>query len=123
MKGNISRQSHRPGDCYSAVFQVQGGMVTDADLGEQASIARRRVDVLGKETAGSGVPVDGGAVQLTGGGPRLAEGVLYADGVYGETHATAALTGPLSLYDVQRDFPQAPPMLQAGELLVYEDVW
>ena len=123
MKGNISRQSHRPGSSYSGVFQVQGGMVTDADLGEQASIARRRTDVLGTDTAGSGVPVEGGAVELTGGGPRLVEGVLYAEGVHGETHATAALTGPLSLYAVQRDFPLAPTMPTTGDFLVYADVW
>lgn len=123
MKGNISRESHRPEDCYSGVFQVQGGMVTDTDLGEQASIARRRVDDLGGDTAGSGVPASGGAVELTGGGPRLAEGVVYAEGVHGETRATAAFTGPLSLYDVQRDFPLAPSLPAVGELFIYADIW
>lgn len=123
MKGNISRESHRPEGRYSGVFQVQGGMVTDADLGEQAAIARRRADALGKDTAGSGVPVDGGAVRFSAGSPVLTEGVVYAEGVRGETRATAALTGPLSLYTLQSDFPLVPTLPPADDLLIYADVW
>ncbi len=123
MKGNISRDSHRPEDRYSAVFQVQGGMVTDADLGEQARIARRRTDGLGRDAAGSGVPAEGGAVSLGGGGPQLVEGVVYAEGVRGETRATGALAGPLSLLGRQVDLPLAPPMPATGAFILYADLW
>ncbi|MEM7670098.1 MAG: DUF6519 domain-containing protein, partial [Pseudomonadota bacterium] len=72
MKGNISRFSHRPEEHFSAVLQVQGGMVTDADLGEQAIIARGRTDGLGHDAVGGGVPVEGGAVEIdTDGLPTL----------------------------------------------------
>lgn len=121
MKGNISRDSHRPGKRYSGVFQVQGGMVTDADLGEQARIARGRTDGLGHDVAGSGVPVDGGVVELEG--PRLVPGVVYAQGRCGEVQAAGEVSGPLELYGVQVDFPLAPPMPEDGEQIVYADIW
>lgn len=122
MKGNISRDSHRPGNRYSGVYQVQGGMVTDADLGEQASIARGRTDGLGRDTAGSGVPVAGGMVDLDG-GPGLVPGLVYAEGRRGEVQASAEFSGPLGLYAVQVDFPLAPDLPQQGEHFLYVDIW
>ncbi|MEX2518036.1 MAG: DUF6519 domain-containing protein [Paracoccaceae bacterium] len=123
MKGNISRDSHRPQNRFSGVFQVQGGMVTDADLGEEAQIARARADNLGHDAVGGGVPATGGAVALTAGAPALIEGVVYAEGVRGETAAVGAFIGPLGYYDVQKDFPLAPPLDANGDFVVYVDVW
>ena len=123
MKGNFSRDNHRPEDRYSGVYQVQGGMVTDADLGEQAKIARSRTDNLGHDTAGSGVPEEGGVVSLSGGVPSLVEGVVYAGGVRGEVRAVRPLAAnPLALYTAQLDFPLVPA-LPNGDLIVYADVW
>ena len=123
MKGNFSRDSYQSKDRYSGVFQVQGGMVTDADLGEQARIARGRTDELGHDTAGSGVPVENGAVTITGDTPSLAEGVVYAEGLRGVTEATGALGDELSLYDLQVDFPLAPTLPNTGDWLLYADIW
>jgi hypothetical protein len=121
MKGNFSRDNYQPRDRYSGVFPVQGGMVTDANLREQAQIARGRTDQLGHDTSGSGVPISDGAVTITGSGsssssstPALAEGVLYAEGVRGYTEATGVLVDELSLYGQQVDFPLAPPLPENG---------
>ena len=127
MKGNISRYSYRPDERYSGVYQVQGGMVTDADLGEQATIARRRTDALGHDSVGHGVPVEDGAVGLTAnaGGPIpfLREGVVYAEGVRGELRATGPVAGGMDLYPLQVDFPMAPDLPASGDHLVYVDIW
>jgi len=123
MKGNFSRDSHRPENRYSGVYQVQGGMVTDADLGEQAKISRSRADNLGHDTAGCGVPEQGGVVSIANGVPGLVEGVVYAEGVRGEVRADGNLAaGPLALYGAQLDFPLAPP-IPNGERIIYADVW
>lgn len=128
MKGNISRDSHRPRDRFSGVYPIQGGMVTDANLGEQASIARRRVDDLGRDTACRGVPADGGAVGLAPGAggrllPFLREGSVYADGVRGELRGTGAGVGAMALYRLQADFPLPPDLPAGDELIVYVDIW
>lgn len=125
MKGNISRQSHRPEGRYSGVFQVQGGMVTDADLGEQATIAGTRTDALGFDSVGCGVPEQDAAVTIGADGrPSLTEGTVYADGVRGRTVAADAFAGPLGYYDAQVDFPIAPPIGAEEEpKVVYADIW
>lgn len=124
MKANISRDNHRPDKRYSGVFQVQGGMVTDADLGEQAQIARARADNLGHDTAGSGVPVHDGAVGLETGGAKLREGVVYAEGVRGEVRAEEPVGDePLALYASQVDFPEAPDLPEQIPLVIYADLW
>jgi hypothetical protein len=128
MKGNISRDSHRPANRFSGVYQVQGGMVTDADLGEQASIARRRVDALGHDTACCGVPAKDGAVGLAPGAggalvPFLREGTVYAEGVRGELRGTDPAAGGMDLYALQVDFPLRPDLPATGEHIVYADLW
>ncbi|MEM7505606.1 MAG: DUF6519 domain-containing protein [Pseudomonadota bacterium] len=124
MKGNISRQSHRPENRYSGVFQVQGGMVTDADLGEQAAIARMRVDALGHDAVCGGVPAKDGAVSIGEGDlPGLTEGTIYAEGVRGETVASDAFEGAMGYYDVQVDFPLAPAVGEVEQQIVYVDIW
>ncbi|MET0179939.1 MAG: DUF6519 domain-containing protein [Novosphingobium sp.] len=124
MKGNISRHSFRDDRPYSGVFQVQGGMVTDADLGEQAATARARSDALGAGTAGTGVPAGGGVVDLAQpGGPRLVPGTVFAEGVRGVVAATAETASPLALLGLQADFPVAPALPASGDFFVYADVW
>jgi len=122
MKGNISRQGFRENKRYSAVLQIQGGMVTDADLGEEATIARHRADSLGHDTAGSGVPESGGILDIAG-GLKLVPGVVYAEGVRGVVEATGALNGPLALYAKQAGFPHPPALPGSGEFFLYVDVW
>jgi len=122
MKGNISRIGFREDGHFSGVFQIQGGMVTDSDLGEEATIARARTDRLGEDTAGSGVPVSGGIVDLTGGAPKLVAGDVYAEGVRGVVRATAPLPDALSLFGLQEDFPLSPDLPQ-GACFLYVDVW
>jgi hypothetical protein len=121
MKGNVSRLGFREDRHYSGVFQIQGGLVTDADLGEQAAIARNRTDLLGLDTAGSGVPETGGIIDLSG--PRLVPGIVFAEGVRGVVEATGATPGALSLYGKQKDFPKAPDLPGAGDFFLYADVW
>jgi hypothetical protein len=124
MKGNISRNSYREDARYSGVFQIQGGMVVDANLGEQAQIARNRTDALGHDTAGCGVPEEGGTVQIESGDlPRLREGVVFAEGVRGNTKATGPLPAPLSLYANQLDLPEAPDLPTNEPLILYADLW
>lgn len=122
MKGNISRQSFREDRRYSAVLQVQGGMVTDADLGEEAIIARQRSDNLGRDALGNGVPETGGIVDLAG-APKLVAGAVYAEGVRGVVEATGALDGPLALYSSQAGFPHPPALPASGEFFLYADIW
>lgn len=127
MKGQVSRISQDRSKLYSAVFQTQGAMVTDADLGEASFIARARTDELGADAVGSGVPADGGIIAL-GADHRatLREGLVYADGVRGTVKlrpGTSLTAGqPLDLYGKQLDLP-APPALPAGDLVFYADVW
>jgi hypothetical protein len=121
MKGNVSRLGFREDRHYSGVFQIQGGLVTDADLGEQAAIARNRTDLLGLDTAGSGVPETGGIIDLAG--PKLVPGIVFAEGVRGVVEATGATPGALSLYGKQKDFPKAPDLPGAGDFFLYADVW
>ena len=115
MKGQVSRISQDRTKRYSAVFQNQGAMVTDADLGEASFIARSRTDELGNEAVGGGAPADGGAVAVTFASPNylaaLRPGLVYADGVRGTVRLRAGETlgtDAVDLYAKQEDFPQAP---------------
>ncbi len=123
MKGNVSRLGFREDRHYSGVFQIQGGLVTDADLGEQAAIARSRTDLLGFDTAGSGVPVEGGVIDLSGPNPRLVPGTVFAEGVRGVVQKSGAIPNLLSLYGAQKDFPNAPDLPGTGDFFLYADVW
>jgi hypothetical protein len=129
MKGQVSRISQDRTKRYSAVFQNQGAMVTDADLGEASFIARSRTDELGNEAVGGGAPADGGAVVVTTtAGNDLAAlrpGLVYADGVRGTVRLRAGETlnaDAIDLYAKQEDFPRAPAR-PASSQVVYADVW
>ena len=106
MKGNISRQSFREGKRYSAVLQIQGGMVTDADLGEEATIARHRADQPRPRHGGqrrSGKRRHRRSCQP----PEAGAGVVFAEGVRGVVRRPAA-NAPLALYTKQAGFPPRP---------------
>ncbi len=124
MKGQISRYSHRPEERYSGFHQVQGGMVTDANLSESTEITKDRTDGLGLDTVLSGCPADGGIVDLEASPPLLREGTVYADGVRGLfrlSDGAAALT----LADVltgQADLPDGPALTN-GERVIFADIW
>lgn len=124
MKGSNSRFSHRAGQRYSNLLQVQGGMVTDADLAEAGQIAQARDEALAAAAAGSGIPARGGAVSLTGGGPALVPGRIVADGRIGELAAAPGKTpvNPLDLLTMQADLPFAPAVPD-GFCLIYADLW
>lgn len=124
MKANLSRDSHRPAARFSGVRHEQGGLVVDADLNEQAEIARARTDGLGVDAVAGGVPATGGAVHITASGmPALREGTVYAEGVRGLLAAAEAFTGAMGLYAVQTDFPLAPPLPASGQHVVVADLW
>ncbi|HWL79631.1 MAG TPA: hypothetical protein VNR89_01640 [Roseomonas sp.] len=125
MKAQISRRSHRPEMRYSGAYAIQGGMVTDADLGEGADLAKAQVETLGGDTVRNGVPAEGGAVGIEGGLPVLREGRIYAGGLAGRLVAApgAAPAGPLDLLTMQADLPLAPALPAGQELVVFADLW
>lgn len=124
MKGQISRYSWVEGKHYSGAYQIQGGMVTDADLGETSEIARARTDQLGDDAIDQGVPARGGIIAINASKPALKPGLVYADGVRGVVEARSALADgqPLDLYSKQKDFPSAPA-IGAGAGIFYADIW
>jgi len=124
MKGQISRDSHRPARRYSGVYHIQGGMITDADLDERSDIVKARTDALGNDAVLDGVPAEGGAVDLSGATPALREGVIYADGVRGVLTARegAEPSGPLDLVTMQADLLDGPEVT-TGARVVYADIW
>jgi hypothetical protein len=123
MKGSNSRFSHRPGERYSNLGQVQGGMVTDADLTEAGQLHQARGETLGTLAIRSGVPVRDGMVDLTGGAPALRAGLVMAEGKVGRFVPDRAPTSnPLSAFTRQTDLP-AGPALPEGGALVYVDLW
>jgi hypothetical protein len=124
MKGQISRDSHRPAQRYSGVYHVQGGMITDADLDERTDIVKHRADALGDDAVRDGCPAIGGAIDVSGATPTLREGDIYADGVRGEFRMPGAGAAPslAEAMEQQVDFPGAPG-LTGGNLAIYADIW
>ena len=123
MKGQISRDSHRPDRRFSGVYHVQGAMVTDADLDECTDLTKGRTDALGNDAIRDGVPAIGGAVVISGSDVALGEGVVYADGVRGVLAAAGTTSGgPLDILGQQADLPLGPA-LPAAPRIVYADIW
>ncbi len=135
MKGQISRISHTPDKDFSGLYHIQGGMITDADLSEQAAVARDRTDALGNEAIRDGVPAQGGVVRLQAKGnhpsiehvPFLRPGVVYADGLRGmvrtQEGAEWGEEKALALIAVQDGLPDAPDVPASGTHVVYADIW
>ena len=126
MKGSNSRQNFDAKTRFSNLFQVQGGMITDADLDEKALIAQARDEVITTGAIYNGVPdVDGMIIYGDDGKPLLQPGLVFAQGKAGRF----ALANPMSegakleeIWDNQADFRDAPT-LPDGPQLIYADLW
>jgi hypothetical protein len=134
MKTQISRNSFRPGQRYSGVYQQQGRMVLDADVNEQSDISKTRLNAALDDVIGSGVPAAGGLeiVSDGSGGIEIVPGRVYVDGIPAEVRP---LDGSATVpYEQQSDFPSPPPVPSGIEsppasppagaaYSVYVDVW
>jgi hypothetical protein len=122
MKTSSSRFSHRPDQRHTNAGQIQGGMVTDADLVEAGQLHQARDEAQSRALVRSGTPAEGGIVDRNG--PKLRLGTVFAQGRQGRLVASAKLSGdPLDLYTKQADLPLGPAKLPEGEALVYADLW
>jgi hypothetical protein len=122
MKASNSRFSHRPEARYSNLAQVQGGMITDADLTEAGQIHQTRDEVLGGMALASGVPATDGMVSLAAGVPGLRSGRVVAGGRAGRFMLSGAGGTLTQVLAQQADLPEAPA-LPAGPVLLYADLW
>ncbi|MCP5086623.1 MAG: hypothetical protein GY952_07475 [Rhodobacteraceae bacterium] len=124
MKGSNSRFSHRPGQRYSNVAHVMGGMVTDADLTETGQIHQRRGEMVSQATVNCGVPANGGAVAIENHRPSLQIGTIFADGKQGFLDSASGNEpdDALSLFEDQADLPLGP-VLPDEAVLLYADLW
>jgi len=122
MKTSSSRFSHRIRKRYATVGQIQGGMVTDADLVEAGQLHEARDEAQSRAIVRSGTPEDGGIVDRAG--PGLREGTLFAQGKQGHLVASGKLTAdPADIFTKQADLPLGPAKLPNGEALIYADLW
>ena len=122
MKTSSSRFSHRAPQRYSNAGQIQGGMVTDADLVEAGQLHQARDEAQSLSIVHSGTPAEGGIVDRSG--PGLREGTVFAQGRQGHLLASGALTGdPVDIFGKQADLPLGPDKLPEGDALVYVDLW
>ncbi len=122
MKTSSSRFSHRPDQRYANSGQIQGGMVTDADLVEAGQLHQARDEAQSSAIVRSGTPSDGGIVDFKG--PALREGTVFAQGKQGHLEASAELSGdPLDIYLKQADLPLGPSGIPEGDHLFYADLW
>ncbi|MFY0568240.1 DUF6519 domain-containing protein [Archangium lansingense] len=115
MKTQISRNSFDPSKRYSGVYQQQGRMITDADWNELVSILKARLEESLRDVVGSGSPRE--RMLEIQNDLKIKPGLVYAGGIA----ATFPGTGPVA-YASQPDFPGAPGVPAAGEIL-YADVW
>ena len=128
MKAQISRDSFDGKKDYSAVYQQQGRMLTDADWNEMVRILKQRMDRTVGAAIESGSPRDGGILLGSKGDhdafksdPRFRFGRVYVDGLYGEirrveTTMEFALSQPSithlwSSIGLQSEFTASPVVL------------
>ncbi|MDZ7657014.1 MAG: DUF6519 domain-containing protein [Sulfurimicrobium sp.] len=121
MKTQISRNTFKPGQRYSGVYQQQGRMLTDADWNELMNVMKTRVDEAIRDAIGSGAPRDRGLAVLDN--FRLQPGHLYVDGIHAELPGTAAVD-----FTAQQDFSEAQALPLSGGsapsgYVLYADVW
>ena len=124
MKGSNSRFSHRPGRRYSNAANIQGGMVTDADLTEAGQLHQARDEAQNLITVGSGSPARDGIVRFEKDDVTLQQGWVVAEGKQGRLVAAsgdATLDGA-ALFKAQADVPDGPE-LPDGKVLLYADLW
>lgn len=121
MKTQISRNTFKPGQRYSGVYQQQGRMLTDADWNELMDVMKTRVDEAIRDAIGSGAPRDRGLAVLDN--FRLQPGHLFVDGIHAELPGTAAVDSA-----AQADFSEAQALPLSGGsapsgYVLYADVW
>ncbi len=142
MGADVSRIRFNPLLDYSGVELQQGRVVLDGDFNELVAVLDRRgraaaSDVLGRSAVSATTP-DAFKVAATPGALAIGTGRLYVDGLVAENHgapsadpakvrfdpvlAETQFTDPVA-YDAQPYLPAAPPLPQAGQHLVYLDVW
>ncbi len=129
MKGQLSRRSHNSASNYTGVLQQQGRMLTDADWNELVEVVQEWRQRALKATVGSGVPREGGMLEIHDERPsvgkvdiaaRPREGAVIVDGV--QAHLTRANDARPFNYGNQRDFSEPPP-LAGNKHTFYVDVW
>lgn len=121
MKTQISRDTFKPGQRYSGVYQQQGRMLTDADWNELMDVVKTRIDEVIRDAIGSGAPRDRGLIVLDD--FKLQPGHLYVDGIHAELPGTTVLD-----FDAQPDFSEAQTLPLSGGgapggYVLYADVW
>ncbi|WP_147127619.1 hypothetical protein [Shimia ponticola] len=124
MKGSNSRQIAAKDTQFTNLFHIQGGMVTDSDLGEGAALAQARDEALGQATIGTGIPAKGGLIDWGAEVTRLRNGTVFAQGKRGEFRLDPTKEAKSLAEQVlaQLDYPGAPE-LQEGAHLLYADLW
>ncbi|MFC1603290.1 DUF6519 domain-containing protein, partial [Pseudomonadota bacterium] len=141
MKAQISRDSFKEEKQYSAVYQQQGRMITDADWNEMVRILKQRMDRTVGAAIESGSPKEGGilrkdATEWEWSSPKepfkvaktLNSGRIYVDGMYGEicTETNSGLGHPIDYFlKQQKDFPENPADKLADDAyyVAYIDLW
>ena len=122
MKTSSSRFSLRPEERHANAGQIQGGMVTDADLVETGQLHQAREEAKARAIVRSGTPAEGGIVDRAG--PSLRAGTVFAQGRQGQLVASEKLgEDPVDIYAKQADLHLGPTKLPVGEVLIYADLW
>jgi hypothetical protein len=121
MKADISADTFRPSQRFSAVVVGQGQALVDSALNEQAAIARHRSErTTGDEIGAAGVPkVEGGfAVSVAPDGLDLlvSSGRMYVDGILcvNEPQVVGAVVASATVVTVDSAAPDSVPFA-AGE--------
>lgn len=144
MKADFSRLTFDPARHYSGVWMQQGRVQVDADSNEQATIARRRVELEAADLIGGcGGPIGAAGFEMVldvaalsatqkaelaqrfaatftvpAGDFLIGPGRFYVDGILTENDG-------YELYSAQRDLPGLLKLIPstAGSYTVYLDVW
>ena len=125
MKGRFSRESYRPAQRFDSVFNIQGGMITDADLNERDRLKSEAIRELAFNTVHDGTPAQNGAIELAGEMPSLRSGFIYADGMRGILRAASGPhpAGPMGMFAHQADLPFGPELPLGSRQVIYADLW
>ncbi len=123
-RGDCSRDTFDPYRRFSRVLMQQGRVQLDADWNEQTSIVLHYLRALGADVMGPHAAppaVDGSrgkgfAIAASGAGFTIAAGHYYVNGILCENHEPVSYFG-------QQDLPLEEAPLEAGDHLVYLDVW
>ncbi len=131
MKTQISRLLQEQKKRYSAVYQQQGRMLTDADWNTLSNLIQKRLESALEDVIGSGIPrqqtrksADSALdVDWVEGALKIKPGKVYVEGVPGEIPNMDNEEGVWLSYNEQPDFSDAPNFPSEGTQHVYLDVW